>query len=125
MRVQQGSRVLYHATLLLQPIQTVCPFSVNVIFAGQPLQEQRGYLNGRCRTTCSMLGQAGKLSPHDLIAGQGDTISGSVSRADVAAVCVAALQSEAAQRVTLELISKPERPVNPPESIFENLKPDA
>ncbi|KAK9866696.1 hypothetical protein WJX84_008201 [Apatococcus fuscideae] len=60
-----------------------------------------------------------------IIAGQGDTISGSVSRADVAAVCVAALQSEAAQRVTLELISKPEGPPNPPESIFENLKPDA
>ena len=69
--------------------------------------------------------QTGKLSPDDVIAGQGDTISGSVSRADVAAVCVAALQSEAAQRVTLELISKPERPVNPPKSIFENLKPDA
>ena len=59
-----------------------------------------------------------------LTAGQGDTISGSISRADVAAVCVAALQSEAAQRVTLELISKPEGAVNPPESIFKGLKPD-
>ncbi len=59
-----------------------------------------------------------------VLAGQGDTISGSVSRADVAAVCVAALQSKDAQRVTLELISKPEGPVNPPDSIFANLTPD-
>ena len=41
-----------------------------------------------------------------LIAAQGDTASGSVSRADVAAVCVAALSDAAARNVTMELVTE-------------------
>ncbi|PSC74312.1 epimerase [Micractinium conductrix] len=42
-----------------------------------------------------------------LVVAQGDKGSGKVSRADVAAVCVAALSDPAARNVTLELVSKP------------------
>lgn len=66
---------------------------------------------------------------------QGDTGAGRVSRADVAAVCVAALTDPAAANVTLELLSKPAAkdgapPPTPPPlreqlaSLFAGLKPD-
>lgn len=40
-----------------------------------------------------------------LVAAQGDRSSGSVARADVAAVCVAALSDPAARGVTMELVA--------------------
>lgn len=42
-----------------------------------------------------------------LLVAQGDTRSGMVARADVAAVCVAALGSPATERVTFELVTEP------------------
>ena len=75
------------------------------------------------------------LSAALLAAGQGDKSSGSVSRADVAAVCVAALTDPAARNVTLELHgAKPgaegAAPAVPPlaeqlHGLFQGLKPDA
>lgn len=61
---------------------------------------------------------------------QGDRGSGRVSRADVAAVCVAALTDPAARNVTFELVSKPAEGQAPPlaqqlRGLFAGLKPDA
>ncbi|KAL4459105.1 hypothetical protein ABPG75_013970 [Micractinium tetrahymenae] len=61
---------------------------------------------------------------------QGDRSSGRVSRADVAAVCVAALTAPAARNVTLELMSKPAEGQAAPlaqqlRGLFGGLKPDA
>lgn len=63
---------------------------------------------------CGMLGAAG----------QGDDMKpGSVSRADVAAVMVAALTTDAADKITFELSSdKSEKPTGPPTDIFTGLK---
>lgn len=48
---------------------------------------------------------------------------GSVSRADVAAVMVAALTTDAADKITFELSSdKSEKPPGPPSDIFTGLK---
>lgn len=48
---------------------------------------------------------------------------GSVSRADVAAVMVAALTTDAADKITFELSSdKSEKPSGPPSDIFTGLK---
>ena len=57
-------------------------------------------------------------------AGQGDNMKpGSVSRADVAAVMVAALTTDAADKITFELSSdKSEKPSGPPSDIFTGLK---
>lgn len=51
----------------------------------------------------------GPAGQADIITGQGDRMKGggSISRADVAAVCVAALDNPAAKNVTLEITSKP------------------
>ncbi|KAL3160962.1 hypothetical protein ABBQ38_009354 [Trebouxia sp. C0009 RCD-2024] len=59
-----------------------------------------------------------------LITGQGDDMKpGSVSRADVAAVMVAALTTDAADKITFELSSdKSEKPTGPPTDIFTGLK---
>ena len=57
-----------------------------------------------------------------LIAAQGDTQSGSVARADVAAVCVAALSDPAAKGVTMELVSSKEEGVDVLSSLGEQLK---
>lgn len=43
------------------------------------------------------------------IAGQGDAIGGMISRADVAAVCCAALMDPNARNKTFELVSRPEK----------------
>lgn len=61
---------------------------------------------------------------------QGDHGSGRVSRADVAAVCVAALTDPAARNVTLELLSAPADGEPAPlaqqlRGLFAGLKPDA
>lgn len=67
----------------------------------------------------------------NLLVAQGDTMSGKVSRADVAAVCVAALTDPAAKNVTLELVSKPAEGQAPAplaqqlRGLFGGLKPDA
>lgn len=67
-----------------------------------------------------------------LKANQGDKTTGSVSRADVAAVCVAALRNPSADRITLELSvakDKDASHTSPPldeqlECLFEGLKRD-
>jgi len=69
-------------------------------------------------------GQAGQ---HKLVTGQRDTGKpGRISRADVAAVCVAALTNPKAKGVTLELWSDPSRPATPTNvnSLFDNLSPN-
>ena len=48
----------------------------------------------------------GPAGEKTLVVQQGDTSAGSVARADVAAVCVAALADPAAKNVTLELFSE-------------------
>lgn len=65
-----------------------------------------------------------------LATAQGDQSSGHVSRADVAAVCVAALKEPALERVTFELEGKGSKQVVPPlaeqlKSLFNGLKADA
>ncbi|KAL4854196.1 hypothetical protein ACK3TF_005041 [Chlorella vulgaris] len=65
-----------------------------------------------------------------LVAKQGDKGAGRVSRADVAAVCVAALSDPAAKNVTFELLGSSDNDSPPPlaqqlASLFRGLKPDA
>jgi len=50
----------------------------------------------------------------EIVAAQGDTgtVSGSISRADVAAVCVAALGNPAAQNVTVEVMTRKDQPAS-------------
>jgi len=67
------------------------------------------------------------LNSHSFSAGQRDTGKpGRISRADVAAVCVAALTNPKAKGVTLELWSDPSRPATPTNvnSLFDNLSPN-
>lgn len=65
-----------------------------------------------------------EAKPCLLVTGQGDNMKpGSVSRADVAAVMVAALTTDAADKITFELSSdKSEKPSGPPSNIFTGLK---
>lgn len=56
---------------------------------------------------------------------QGDRISGQVSRADVARVCIAALENPAARNVTFEMIALPgEPPQTTLGELFASLEPD-
>ena len=67
------------------------------------------------------------VSPALYSAGQRDTMKpGAVARADVAAVCVAALTAPAADKVTLELSTdkKAPAPTGGLSSIFDGLKPN-
>lgn len=55
---------------------------------------------------------------------QGDTETGKISRADVAAVCVAALEHSATHRTTIEVFAVPGEPVHDWAAQFADLKPD-
>ena len=68
-------------------------------------------------------GPAGQAA---LVVQQGDKAAGRVARADVAAVCVAALGDAAARNVVLELSSDAKRPAGdtPLEGLFAGLKPE-
>jgi len=56
--------------------------------------------------------------------GQGDRISGMVSRADVAEVCVQALQQPSARNVTFEVVQAQGAPVDDWATLFATLSPD-
>jgi uncharacterized protein YbjT (DUF2867 family) len=64
---------------------------------------------------------------HLLVAEQGDKKPGRVSRADVAAVCVAALSSDASKDVTFELKEDSSKPAQPGQlaQLFGALQPNA
>ena len=49
---------------------------------------------------------------------------GSVSRADVAAVCVAAITTKAADKITFELSTDKKAPVENVSAVFDGLKPN-
>ncbi len=55
---------------------------------------------------------------------QGDTISGRISRADVAEVCIHALDELAAQRVTVEFVESSSRPPSDWATVFGGLQKD-
>ncbi len=59
-----------------------------------------------------------------LLIGQGDKITGMVTRADVARLCIAALDEPAARNVTLEVVETEGEPQSNPTEYFDRLKPD-
>lgn len=71
------------------------------------------------------------LPPQTTTTAQGDTVLGQVSRADVAAVCIAALSSDATKNTTFELVNVKATGSQPPTNtaaafatLFEGLKRD-
>jgi uncharacterized protein YbjT (DUF2867 family) len=62
--------------------------------------------------------------PRTLVVGTGDTLQGAVSREEVAAVCVAALRSEAARNKTFELVSVPGPATTDYDALLAQVPPD-
>jgi hypothetical protein len=55
---------------------------------------------------------------------QGDQISGMISRADVAEVCIQALQHPSANNATFEVVETQGKPVDDWAAMFASLRPD-
>ncbi len=60
-----------------------------------------------------------------ILLGQGDTISGRISRADLAEVCLRALDSDRTQNTTFEVVETDGLPPSDWDALFDALKPDA
>ncbi|HEY9762752.1 MAG TPA: SDR family oxidoreductase [Trichocoleus sp.] len=68
--------------------------------------------------------QAKTNGKRGVVIGQGDTLSGDASRIDVAAACVACLQSAATSNQTFELVNQGKRPANLDwNALFNSLSP--